>query len=238
MVGVEGPGDAAEVEAVLQLGEHAAVAHALDALALVALGHVGADEGKGDGVELVVEHGVHVVNELARDRVLVGGETEAERGHGPFDGGPVEGGEARADAERAAAEVAAGGGEDGGARVVLEDVVFEREQVGPGGGEKRVPVVGAHAVCEHRGDLLGGETGVCEQVPRAVAGGGVLDESPDALAGLEAAVFPDGERVVRENAGAERGPVETEVGADAGIGRDAKLMLEEKGVQPGEHGRG
>jgi hypothetical protein len=94
-----------QVEAGLEFGEHAAVAHALDALALVALGDVGADEGERHGVEPVAEHGVHVIDELARDGVLVGGEADLEGAHRPLDGRPVQRGEARADAERAAAEL-------------------------------------------------------------------------------------------------------------------------------------
>ena len=66
------------VEAGLQFREDTAVAHALDALALVALGDISADEGEGHGVELAGEHHIGVVNKLARDGVLVGRDADAE----------------------------------------------------------------------------------------------------------------------------------------------------------------
>ena len=103
VVGVEAPRDAAAVEAVPQLGQHAAVAHALDALALVALGHVGADEGEGHRVQLAGEHHVHVVHQLPRDGILVRREAHAERAHRPVHRRPVQGREARADPQRAPA---------------------------------------------------------------------------------------------------------------------------------------
>ena len=98
MVGVEAPGDAPAVEAGLQLRQHTAVAHAFDALALMAFGHAGPDEGKGHRVEMSFEHRINVVHQLARDAVLVGGHAEPECAHRPFHSRPVQGRETRADA--------------------------------------------------------------------------------------------------------------------------------------------
>src|ERR1019366_5466743 len=85
VVGVEAPGDAAAVEARLQLRDHAAVAHALDALSLVALGDAGPYERARDLVQAPLQHRVHVVHELARYAVLVRGHAELERAHCPLD---------------------------------------------------------------------------------------------------------------------------------------------------------
>ena len=203
------------------------MAHALDALALVALGDVGADEREGDGVEFAVEHGLDVVNELARDGVLIGGEAEIKCGHGPLDGGPVKGGEACADAEGAATEVGGGGREDGRGGVVFLDEVFEREQVGPGGGEDQATAGGgAGAVGKCGGDGCGGDR---LEVPAVIAGCGILEKRPGADGGGEAAggVFTGAACGV---GGAEGGPVQTEVRADTGIGRDAEIVREEEGV--------
>ena len=142
VVGVEGPRDLAAVEAGLQLREHAAVAHALDALALMPLGNVRADEGERHGVEPVGQHGVDVVDELAGDGILVGRQAHLEGAHRPLHRRPVQRGETRADAQRAAAELGGAGGEDRRGRVVLLDEVLQREEVDPRSREERGPRVG------------------------------------------------------------------------------------------------
>ncbi len=76
VIGVERPCDAARMKAGLQLREHAAVAHAFDALALVTFRDVGADKGERHAVEFAREHHVGVVNEFTRNGVLVGGDTD------------------------------------------------------------------------------------------------------------------------------------------------------------------
>ena len=73
VIGVEGPLNLAGMKAVLELCEYATVAHAFHALSLVAFGNICADEGEGYGVKAVGEHLVDIVDEFARDAVLVGG---------------------------------------------------------------------------------------------------------------------------------------------------------------------
>ncbi len=127
------------------------MAHPLDALALVALGNVGADEGEGHGVEPALQHRLHVVDQLARNRVLVGGDPEAQLGHGPFDRRPVQGREAGADPERALAQAAARGREDGGARIVLLDQILQPQQVREGRRKIGLARRSRHPVGEHPG---------------------------------------------------------------------------------------
>ena len=55
------------MKARLKLRKHAAVTHTLDALALMALGDLGADEGKRHGIEPPRKHGIHVVDQLTRN---------------------------------------------------------------------------------------------------------------------------------------------------------------------------
>ena len=67
MVGVEAPRDAPPMKSGLQLRQHAAVAHAFDALALMPFGHARADERKRHRVEPPLEHRVDVEHQLARE---------------------------------------------------------------------------------------------------------------------------------------------------------------------------
>jgi hypothetical protein len=114
------------VKSIFEFGEHATVAHPLDALALVPFGNVGPDEGKRDRVEVAVEHGIYVINKFARDGVLVGGETEIERGHDPLNGRPVQGGKPGADAQGTASKITTGARENRAAGVMLLRLVFKR----------------------------------------------------------------------------------------------------------------
>ena len=131
MVGVEAPRDAPAVESGLELRQHAAVAHAFDALALMPFGHARADERKRHRVEPPFEHRVDVVHELARNAVLVGRHAELERAHRPLDRRPVQRRETRADAERAAAEIGAGCRKDRRVGIVLLHGVLQAQQVLP-----------------------------------------------------------------------------------------------------------
>ena len=140
MVGVETPGDTAAVETGFQFCQHAAVAHALDALSLVAFRNIGADEWKGHAVEFSIEHHVHIVNQLARDAVLVGGDADAELRHRPIHARPVQGGETRADADGGFTEPLRGGGKDRGFRIVFLDQVLEAQEVFPCRGKRPAAV--------------------------------------------------------------------------------------------------
>ena len=100
------------MKAGLELRQHAAVAHAFDALSLMPLGHVRADERERHRVEPPLEHRVDVEHQLARNAVLIRGDAEIQRAHRPLDGRPMQRGETRADPERAAAEIGAGGRKD------------------------------------------------------------------------------------------------------------------------------
>ena len=84
------------MESGLQLGKHASVAHALDALALVPFRHIRTDERKRHGVQTIGEHRVHIVHKFARDAVLVGSDSELKRAHHPLDRRPVQRRETRA----------------------------------------------------------------------------------------------------------------------------------------------
>ena len=225
VVGVERPGDLPVMETGLELGEYAAVAHALDALALVALGDVGADEGERHGVEPVGEHGVDVVDELARNGILVGGEADLEGAHRPLDGRPVQRGEARADAQRALAEPGRGRGENRRGRVMLLDEVLQLEQVGPGGGEEGRAGMG-HAVSQRSG------AGV--QFPGAVTRS-VFPQRPFPSGGREPALLILGSLAGHEVGGQGR-PVETEVRRNARVRGDTQVVLEKELVDRG-HGR-
>ena len=219
------------MEAGLELRQHAAVAHALDTLALVALGNVGADERERHGVEPLLQHGVHVVDQFARDGVLVGGDAEFERAHRPLDGRPVQRGEARADAEGALAKLRAGRRKDRRGGSVLLDEVFQTEQVFECGG-KRARLAGErHAVGQHGGAL---HPGARFQQPGAVARRDVLDQLPGARLCLKAAFDP----FFRPGAACfqlpgQNLPIEAEVRRHAGILRDAEIMLQQERVDGG-----
>ena len=60
------------MESGLELRQHAAVAHALDALALVSLRDSGPDERERHGVEPAFQHRIHIIDQLARNGVLIG----------------------------------------------------------------------------------------------------------------------------------------------------------------------
>ena len=64
VIGVEAPCDSPAMKAGLELRQHAAVAHALDALALMPLGHARADERERHRVEPPLEHRVDVEHQL------------------------------------------------------------------------------------------------------------------------------------------------------------------------------
>ena len=65
------------------------MAHALDGLALMPFWDGRADEGEGHGVETISEHLVDVIDEFARDAILIGGQSNAELRHGPINRGPM-----------------------------------------------------------------------------------------------------------------------------------------------------
>ena len=235
MVGIEAPRDALLVETVLELGDDRAVAHAFDRLALVAFRHVGADEGEAHVVEGVGEHLVDVVDEFARDGVLVGSQTQAELRHRPVDGRPMQRRETRADAEARSLERTAGGREDGRFGIVLVDQVLQRQQVGPG---RREGVTLATEM-----DAIGEPVGVATvDEPGAVAGRRILDQDDltrgdgETTGFVEAQVRPGLGRAARFEGRAQAGPVEAEIGGDAGVRRDPEVVGEAE-VVDGTHGR-
>jgi hypothetical protein len=142
------------MKARFELGEHGAVAHALDRLALMPFGHVGADERKRHAFEAALEHGAHVVHQLARDAVLIGGHAQTERAHRPLYRRPVQGGEACPDAQAAVRERAARARKDRRARVVLLNAILELQQVVPRGWKHERVRSQRHAVAQ-RGERIG-----------------------------------------------------------------------------------
>jgi len=148
-----------------------------------------------------------------------------EGAHGPVDRGPVKRGEAGTDADGAAAEVAAGGGEDRRGGVVFEDQVFEAKKVFPRGGESGEGAVEGDATIEHADR---GTAGAGFEAPCAVAGGFVFEERPAADGGFEVTFWILAERSAGDELRAEGGPIEAEVGTDAGILRDAEIVAEEE----------
>src|SRR5258708_7173485 len=83
------------------VGEHTTVAHARDALALVSFGNVGANKRKGNSIELSSQHGIYVIHELARDRILICGHAQTEIPHRPLNRRPVQSGKTSTDTKRA-----------------------------------------------------------------------------------------------------------------------------------------
>ena len=222
VVGVERPGDPAVMETGLQLRKHAAVAHALDTLTLMPLGYVGADERERHGVEPVVQHRIDVVHQFAGNGILIGGQPDLQRAHGPLDSRPVQGRETRADAERTAAELGSRGREDRRGSVALLDEILEFEQIRPGGGK-------------HRGrpnrNAAGKRLGDGMQFPGAIARG-IFQQRELTGRGGEAAL---GEffGLASADVGQQRVPIETEVGADTGILCNAQVVFEEELIDGG-----
>jgi hypothetical protein len=133
----------------------------------------------------------------------------------------VVGGEAGADPEGALAEGAAGSGENGAFGVVFLDEVFEVEEVFPGGRPCPGAVLEFDAFIE-----VGNAVGRCGvQQPGAVAVG-VFDEDPGSVCGFEAAFFVMMHLIGQGHA--EAGPVETEIGADAGVVGDENVVFAEE----------
>ncbi len=150
-------------------------------------GTFGADEGERHGVEAPLEHRVHVVDQLARDAVLVRGHAELERAHGPLHRRPVQRGEPGADPEgaRCPSSPPAGG----------EDRRLRGRAPAPGSSgaadsprsRGRQGSVAAHEVGPQRPGRAQGRVRRAES-PRAVAGAGVLEQRPCARGGLKAAI--------------------------------------------------
>ena len=185
-------------------------------------------KGNGTVSRRPAEHGVHVVDELPGNAVLVRRHAEIEGAHRPLDRGPVERREAGADPERARPEPARGRGEEGRLRIVLLDQVLEPEEVLPGRGKKHalrardpvregprpVPLSGAH------------------ELPRAVPAHRVLKEGPGAVRRRKGRLrVPDQARrgPGRELRG-KRPPIEAVVRADAGVVRDQLAVADENAV--------
>ena len=206
------------------------MAHAFDALALVTLGYVGADERKGHRVEFAREHHIGVVNKFARDRVLVGRHADAELRHRPLDRRPVQRRETRAHSKRATAELRGGAGENRRGRVVLLDEILEAQEIRERRGKNNRPVLQRRAVAE-RGHCRRARPAV--EPPRAVAGSGVLQQRPGTGRRFKTAVRPDVHRLGVFNRGPQSRPIEAKIGRHAGIGRDAQIVLEEKRVDGG-----
>ena len=150
VIGVEAPRDPAAVKTGFQFREHAAVAHALDALALVALGHIGADEGKRNAVELSREHRVDVVDQFARDRILVGGHADTQVRHRPLDRRPVQRRETarrcRACCDRACSRRRRENRRPG---IVLLNQIFQPQQIGESGWKNRFAILERGPLFKH-----------------------------------------------------------------------------------------
>ena len=227
VVRVEAPRNPAAVKTGFQFREHATVTHAFDALTLVALGHVGADERKRHRVELTREHDIGVVDELTRNRILVRRHAETQRAHRPLDGRPVQGRETCADPERAAPELFGGGGENRRGRVVRLDEVLQFQQVRKGRGKHRRAIRECHRVVQRIRFPR-----IALQSPRAVALD-VFHQSERARGRPKSALRVNLHRLAGAELVAQRRPIETKVGRHAGIRRDAKFVFEEEAIDCG-----
>jgi hypothetical protein len=185
VIGVEAPRDASSMKACSQLREHGAVAHAFDALALMAFRNARPYERKGHGVEPPFEHGVDIEDELSRNAVLICGDTEIEGTHRPFDGGPMQRREARADAERAASKIRSCRRKDRRPGIVLLHGVLQAKQVFPGRRKHEAAVSESDTAVERSTSCS-----FCARFerPRTVARRFILEKSPQTDSRLEGAV--------------------------------------------------
>ena len=197
-------------------------------------GHARADERKRHRVEPPFEHRVDVEHELARNAVLIGGDAEIERAHRPLDGRPVQRGEARADSERAAPEIGAGRRKNRRVGIVLLHGVLQIEAGSPMSREtrRRHPPSGTPSssallpVPVSRGSSFHAQSHVASSSSRI--------QRPAAVSKRVFGRFCHrGVLQLR----VQRRPVETEIRADAGVVRDADVVVEQKAVD-GTHQSG
>src|SRR5207302_3815211 len=104
-----------------------------------------------------------VVDEFARNRILVRRQAERERAHRPLRRRPVQRRETRAEPERALAEFFGGGRENRARGIFFLREIFQLQQIREGRRENRRAVRERFAAVE-RGRVFRGE------FPRAVAG--------------------------------------------------------------------
>src|SRR5690606_5922224 len=124
---------------------------------------------------------------------------------------------------RAAAERAARGREDRRLGVVFLHEVLQPQQIRPGGGENGRAVGRGFAALESGP----GRAGLRDKTPAVVARVRVLEQRPFAGGGGESA-FRIHLHAAGRVGGAERGPVEAEIRADAGVAGDAQVVTEQE----------
>jgi hypothetical protein len=108
---------------------------------------------------------------------------------------------------------------------VFLDEILQPKQVGPGRGEDRRSIGGALSAFE--GGSRG--AGMRRKTPAVIAGRRIFEKRPFARHGGETAlrVAP---RPAGRMGGAQRGPIQTEVLANAGVSGDTQIIFEQKSV--------